>query len=131
MVYKKRTIERNMFYGAKADTFNFAEKLRQNMTETEIILWAKIKQNKLNGYRFKAQHPIKTFIADFYCHRAKLVIEIDGIIHNSEERKEYDINRSYEFEQLGLKILRFTNSDVLNNTNWVLTQIENYLSKQQ
>jgi very-short-patch-repair endonuclease len=127
MIYKRRTIDRTMFYGAKPDTFEFAKQLRQNMTEAELILWNGLKQNKLNGYRFKAQHPIKSFIADFYCHNKKLVIEIDGIIHNTEERKEYDLNRSYEFEQLGITVLRFTNNEVLNKTNWVLTQIENYL----
>jgi very-short-patch-repair endonuclease len=116
-----------MFYEAKADTFKFAGQLRQNMTEAELTLWNKLKQNKLNGYRFKAQHPIKSFIADFYCHKAKLVIEIDGAIHNTEERKEYDINRSHEIELLGLTVLRFTNNEVLYKTNWVLIQITNYL----
>ena len=131
MIYRRRSIERNMFYGAKANTFMFAEQLRQNMTEAELILWNRLKQNKLNGFRFKAQHPIKSFIADFYCHKAKFVIEIDGIIHNREERKEYDINRTYEFEQLGLTVLRFTNGDVLFKINWVLTQIEDYLTTLQ
>jgi very-short-patch-repair endonuclease len=92
MVYKKRTIDRAMFYGAQPETFKFAEKLRNNMTEAELILWDRLKQNKLNGYRFKAQHPIKSFIADFYCHKARLVIEVDGKIHNTKETKEYDIN---------------------------------------
>ena len=117
MVYKRRTIERTMFYGAKADTFKFAEELRKNLTEAELVLWDKLKQNKLNGYKFKLQHPIKLFIADFYCHKAKLVIEIDGKIHSTKESKEYDINRSYEFDQLGLKVIRFTNSEVINKTN--------------
>lgn len=127
MVYKSKSIERTMFYGAKADTFKYAADLRKSMTEAERTLWDELKQNKLKGYRFKAQHPIKFFIADFYCHRAKLVIEIDGKIHTTKERKEYDLNRSYEFEHLGLKVIRFTNSEVLNKTNWVLTQITNYL----
>ena len=120
-----------MFYGAKAETFKFAEQLRQNMTEAELTLWEKLKQNKIGGYRFRAQHPIKSFIVDFYCHKAKLVIEVDGVTHNTEERKEYDINRSYEFEQFDLKVMRFTNNDVLKKTNWVLQQIKEYLYKLQ
>ena len=131
MVYKRRTLDRTMFYGANAAIFKFAEELRQDMTEAELILWDKLKQNKLSGYRFKAQHPIKSFIADFYCYKAKLVIEIDGLIHNTKERKEYDMNRSCEFEQLGLTVLRFKNSEVKNNTNWVINQIEKYLSEVQ
>jgi very-short-patch-repair endonuclease len=123
MVYKKRTKERTMFYEAKAATFNFAAQLRESMTEAELLLWDKLKQNKFHGFRFKSQHPIKTFIADFYCHKAKLVIEIDGGIHNKRENKEYDLNRSYEFEQLGLQVIRFTNTEVLKNIDLVLYQI--------
>lgn len=59
MIYKSQSIERTMFYGAKADTFKFAAELRKNMTEAELILWNELKQNKLRGYRFKAQHPVK------------------------------------------------------------------------
>jgi very-short-patch-repair endonuclease len=127
MVYKKRSIERIMFYGAKADTFQYACELRKNMTEAERVLWESLKKNNFKEFRFKAQHPIKTFIADFYCHKAKLVIEVDGGIHDCEENKEYDENRSYEFEELGLKIIRFTNEDVLNNTDFVIEQISKQL----
>jgi very-short-patch-repair endonuclease len=127
MVYKKRTKERTMFYGAKAETFNFAAQLRENMTEAELILWDRLRQNKFHGFRFKSQHPIKTFIADFYCHKAKLVIEIDGGVHNIMENKEYDLNRSYEFEHLGLKVIRFSNTEVLNNIENVMCQISNHL----
>ena len=116
-----------MFFGAKAETFKYAAELRKNMTDDELKLWDSLKQNQLNGYRFKPQHPIKSFIADFYCHKAKLIIEVDGLIHNTEERKEYDINRSHEFDHLGLKVIRFTNDEVINKTNWVLEQIAKHL----
>jgi len=116
-----------MFYGAKAETFNFAAQLRENMTEAELILWDRLRENKFHGFRFKSQHPIKTFIADFYCHKAKLVIEIDGGVHNIMENKEYDLNRSYEFEHLGLKVIRFSNTEVLNNIENVMCQISNHL----
>jgi very-short-patch-repair endonuclease len=64
---------------------------------------------------------------DFYCHKTKLIIEIDGDIHNTKKRKEYDKNRSYKFEQFELTILRLSNEDVQNNINSVLTQIKSFL----
>ncbi|GAB4246991.1 MAG: hypothetical protein Tsb0034_26070 [Ekhidna sp.] len=71
----------NMFYGATPSIFEKAKMLRQNMTRQELILWKELSANKLLGLRFKAQHPIGNFIADFYCHKLKLVIEIDGDSH--------------------------------------------------
>jgi very-short-patch-repair endonuclease len=127
MVYKSKSIERTMFYGAKADTFRFAEQMRKNMTAAEQLLWENLKQNKLLGFRFKPQHPVKKFIADFYCHKAKLVVEIDGDIHNTDSIKEHDKNRSYELENLELKVIRFSNYEVINRTTWVLEQIAKHL----
>ncbi|NVO03510.1 MAG: endonuclease domain-containing protein [Bacteroidetes bacterium] len=127
MVYKKRTVERKMFYGAEAKTFKYAYDLRQNMTKAELVLWEKLRKNQLNGFRFKPQHPIKWYIADFYCHKAKLVIEVDGEIHNTIKNKEYDKNRMYELEQVGLTIIRFTNQEVLNDIDTVLAKISSYL----
>ena len=91
------------------------------------MLWEKLRKNQLNGFRFKPQHPIKWFIADFYCHKAKLVIEVDGGIHNTIQNKEYDKNRMYELEQVGLTIIRFTNQEVLNDIDTVLAKISSYL----
>ena len=116
-----------MFYGAKAETFRYAAELRKNMTDAERTLWDCLKQNRLNGFRFKPQHPIKCFIADFYCHKAKLVVEIDGDIHNTSGRKEYDENRSCVFKDMGISVIRFTNYDVINKTDWVLTEIAKHL----
>ncbi len=59
--------------------------------------------------------PINKFIADFYCHTLKLVIEVDGEIHNTEENREYDDNRTAEFERYGITVLRFTNDEVFTN----------------
>ena len=67
------------------------------------------------GLRFKPQHPIDIFIADFYCHPLKLVIEIDGGIHKSVDQREYDIGREAELEYWGIKVIRFTNEEVENN----------------
>ena len=118
-----------MFYGASSSTFKKAEELRLNMTKAELFLWQHLKKNQLLGLRFKAQHPISQFIVDFYCHKAKLVVEIDGEIHNSPESLEYDKNRTYELEKFGLKVIRFTNFQVLNEIYYVLEKIKDACSE--
>lgn len=113
---------RTMFYGASPAIFERAKRLRLCMTPSELKLWEEVRNNKL-GVRFKAQHPIKNFIADFYCHKAKLVVELDGGIHLIESVKEHDGGRTYELEQLGIKVIRFTNYEVENNLVGVLYKI--------
>lgn len=112
----------NMFYGALPIHFELAKKLRDNQTATEIFLWNHLA--KIKGVRFKRQHPILYFIADFYCHKAKLIIEVDGGYHNIPEQFCYDINRDNELAELGLKVIRFTNEIVMNNIETVLNIIE-------
>ena len=102
---------KNMYYGAEPILFEFAKKMRENPTEAESVLWLYLSNNQI-GFRFKRQHPIKYFIADFYCHKAKLVIEIDGGYHQLPEQYEYDKTRDFELEKLKLKVIRFTNEQV-------------------
>ena len=123
---KKRVIDRTMFYNATPEIFRKAEELRNKMTEAEKFLWEELKNNKF-GVRFKAQHPIENFIVDFYCHTYKLVIEIDGKIHDFQ--KSYDKGREAEIEKYGIKILRFSNNEVLNNMGSVISSIENFIKK--
>ena len=120
----KRAIHRSMFYNASPGIFQKAEELRNNMTAAEEMLWQYLRKSQL-GVRFKAQHPIDKFIADFYCHKAKLVVEIDGAIHNNQ--KEYDIDRSDELNNLGLNVIRFTNEEVLNNIDSVIDEIKKWI----
>lgn len=115
---------KNMFYGALPIHFEFAKELRNNQTQAEILLWNNLDLIHINGIRFKRQHPILYFIADFYCHKAKLIIELDGSYHQLPEQYLYDKNRDKELEELGLKVIRFTNSDVFNNIENVLETIE-------
>ncbi|MEQ8473441.1 MAG: endonuclease domain-containing protein [Marinoscillum sp.] len=117
--------EQEMFYGASSDIFQKARELRENMTESERLLWNQLKQNQLLGLRFKPQHPIGHFIADFYCHQLKLVIEIDGEYHSSMEQKEYDNGRDYEMEELEIVVMRINSEIVLNDPKLVLKSIEN------
>ena len=113
--------EREFFYGAKKHLFVKAKELRINMTYAETLLWEKLRNKQINGVKIRRQHPINRFIADFYCHRARLVIEVDGEIHNYQ--KEYDIGRSEEMGNFNIKVIRFSNKEVIENLENVITKI--------
>jgi len=115
-------IEKSMYYGAKSETFEAARILRENMTFQEKLLWDRLKLKQICGVKFRRQHPIDFFIADFYCHEAKLVVEIDGEIH--DKKKDYDDGRSAEMEKYFIKVIRFTNSEVENNIGLVIKKIK-------
>jgi very-short-patch-repair endonuclease len=112
-----------MFYGANSTTIRTAAILRKNMTLSEILLWKKLRNRKIFNTKFRKQHPISMFIVDFYCHEFKLVIEVDGEIHNNKESSEYDLSRSAELNKFGLKVIRFTNEEVIYNIDSVITRI--------
>lgn len=99
-----------------------AKELRKNMTRAEQKLWF----NYLKDFQFRVhrQRPIDNFIVDFYCAVLKLVIEIDGDSHFTEDEKIYDQARTEKFAQYGLRVVRFTNQDVLNNFAAVCQQIQ-------
>ena len=101
--------------------------LRNNQTPQEILLWSRLRREQL-GFKFRRQHSIGGYIADFYCPIKKLVIEIDGSQHFGKEAKEYDDIRSIYFEGLNIKILRFTNADINTNINSVVENIMNKLN---
>ncbi len=116
-------VNNSMFYGASPDIFEKAKLLRDSMTDAEKRLWKLLSKNKIMGLRFRPQHPIDRFIADFYCHRIKLIIEVDGGIHNNPENKEYDIGRTFELERFDLKVIRFTNEEIVFNFDNVKQEI--------
>ena len=104
-----------------------AQKLRKNMTATEEILWSKLYNKNLDGLRFRKQHPIDRYIVDFYCHEKRLIIEIDGEIHDF--RREYDINKDQYLKARNYNILRFNNDDVIHSLSYVLNRIRQYASE--
>ena len=114
----------SMFYNAKPHIFEKAKALRKDMTSAEKLLWEQLKERKLLGLRFRPQHPIDIFIVDFYCHRLKLVIEVDGGIHRTKEQYEHDLGREGDIENWGIRIIRFTNEEIEININRVVKQIE-------
>ena len=117
-----------MFYGAAPYVFRFAEELRRKQTSSEKILWEAINGKKL-GVKFRRQHPIRNYIADFYCHEKKLVIEIDGNYHLEIDQKEYDKYRSDDIEELGISVIRFTNDEVITDIESVVSKIKLHISK--
>ncbi len=129
MLKRNQRLENSIYYGAKANTLAKAHDLRMNMTNPEKILWQKLRNKKLLGCKFRRQHAINQFVADFYCHEVKLVIEVDGGYHNNSDQKEYDKNRTIELENFGIKVLRFENNEVESNIEKVIQKIENYLKE--
>jgi very-short-patch-repair endonuclease len=107
-----------------------ARQLRKNATEAEKALWERLRKRKLNGLKFLWQYPVnfeydgeeRFFIADFYCHEKRLIIEVDGGIHHIQ--KEYDALRESILHDLGYRIHRFSNHDVLSRTEWVVGEIQ-------
>jgi len=118
----------NMFYGALPILFEFAKEMRNKPTEAESVLWQYLSNNQRKGFRFKRQHPVKYFVADFYCHSKQLIIEVDGGYHQIPEQYEYDRNRDYELEELGLRVLHFTNEQVLFDIENTIKLIDNELN---
>jgi len=102
-----------------------AREMRSKPTEAEELLWQRIRKCQIKGARFRRQHNIERFIVDFYGAKAKLVIEVDGTIHQYQE-KEDKIRQAY-LESKKLKVLRFSNDFVLNNTDEAIEQIINCL----
>ena len=100
-----------------------ARALRKNSTDAERILWSELRDHRLNGASFRRQVPIKNFIADFVCHAAQLVIELDGGQHFSDQAEQKDAARSAVIEAQGFKVLRFSNLDVMENRAGVLETI--------
>ncbi|MFA6131662.1 MAG: DUF559 domain-containing protein [Patescibacteria group bacterium] len=100
--------------------------LRKNQTDAETVLWQHLRRNEL-GIRFVRQHGIENYIADFCCRSKKLIIEIDGDIHNCYEAKVSDRERTENLERLGYKIIRFKNQEVLEDPQKILIKIKTYL----
>ena len=119
-------MKENMFYGAGHLIFENAKELRNNVTPTEMILWGRLKAH-FPDIKFRRQHPISLYIVDLYCHSQKLVIEIDGSIHDLEEMKIQDELRQKELKALGLKVVRFTTKEITNELESVLQTIEKYV----
>lgn len=114
----------NLHKDANPKLYEFGRSLRKQMTEAENKLWEHLRSKKLNGLKYRRQHPLHNYIADFYCHEKKLVIEIDGAVHTTADNAEYDKGRTYELQELGVTVIRFWNDEVINDLEGVLEKIE-------
>ena len=121
--------DEGIWKGAPSDSFSKAQLLRRNETKAEKLLWEKLRNNQLEGLKFRRQHPVNIYIADFYCHKFKLIIELDGDYHNQEEQKQKDEVRTEVLRLNDLKIIRFKNEEVEQDINQVLTMIKNKIEQ--
>jgi very-short-patch-repair endonuclease len=104
-----------------AETLARARELRQDAAPAETKLWWCLRNRRLGGYKFRRQHPVAPFIADFYCSEADLIVELDGDSHAINET--YDAARTKRLERDGYRVIRFTNSDVGKYLDAVLLEI--------
>ena len=98
----------------------FAKTMRHTATDAESLMWQFLRNKRFMKLKFRRQHVIKPYIVDFYCHEIGLVVELDGSQHNTEDGIEYDAERTKFLEALSLKVVRYWNHDVLQNTDTVL-----------
>jgi len=129
MVLVRKTVDYLLHLNAMDETLHYAQNLRKSTTEAERILWNELKGRKLKGLKFRRQHPIHFYIADFYCHEKRLVIEIDGGIHEKSNIKEHDENRTAELERLGITVIRFSNEEVINTKELGLRRLIELIEK--
>lgn len=113
-----------MHFNASPLIFERARILRKNATAAELLLWEHLKNKGFLGLKFRFQHPALKYILDFYCHSLKLCIEVDGGVHNNATERFYDSDRSSNLKDLGITELRFTNSEVMNDIDFVLGHIK-------
>jgi very-short-patch-repair endonuclease len=97
--------------------------LRKKSTWHETVLWKKLRNKKLMNLRFQRQYSIGRYILDFYCHEAKIAIEVDGNIHDSDHQRKYDAIRTCELNNFGIRVLRIKNDEVKHDINGVMARI--------
>ena len=107
---------------------DYARKLRNHSTRSEIFMWMQLKGKQLKGYDFHRQKPIANFIVDFYCPELMLAIELDGITHESEEVKQKDQLKQAALEKLGVTVLHFTDEEVFFDTDHVFRVLEVFIA---
>jgi len=104
-----------------------ARKLRNDSTKAEIKLWKELQNKQVYEYKFTRQKPIGNYIADFFCNKLRLVIEVDGYSHNFEETLDNDKKKEQFLNDLGITVLRFDDEEVMKDMNNVLKEIEGYI----
>lgn len=122
-----RSLDRLRSALAPEEEREWVRRLRTDETEAETALWQLLRNRKLIGCKFRRQVPVGRYVADFYCHERKLIIELDGGIHSDPDRQVHDQNRDTFLLSLGSRILRFSNEEALGAPQKVLDQIRKAL----
>jgi very-short-patch-repair endonuclease len=100
-----------------------ARRLRQTQSVAEALLWERLRRNQLNGWGFRRQAPVGKYVVDFLCHKAALIVEIDGPVHDSQEQQLFDAARTAELETLGFLVIRVKERVVRDGIDHVLAWI--------
>jgi very-short-patch-repair endonuclease len=129
VVFKKKNIDFFLYLDAEGKTRRYAKSLRKKQTMAEKKLWNFLKGRRCAGLKFRRQHPIHYYVADFYCHEQRLMIEVDGKIHSVLSIKEHDENRTAELERYGIRIIRFSNEQVMNKPEETISEIIEFLTR--
>ena len=116
-----------IYCGADPEILRLARENRRKMTLAEIKLWKCLRGKNIQGMKFRRQHPLSRFIADFYCHQAKLVIEIDGGYHDEQDQEESDLGRHQALEDMGFLVIRFRNEEIEMDVEGVVERIRKVL----
>jgi very-short-patch-repair endonuclease len=106
-----------------AELLERARALRRDATDAEQLLWSLLRNRQFLGLRFRRQHPLRGYVLDFYCHEAKLGIELDGRQHAQPEQAARDAQRTRDLQEHGIRVVRFWNHEVLKETRAVLEAI--------
>jgi len=114
----------------KPELKNIRKALRQKLTPAEAFLWRHLQQKKLEGKKFRRQHSIENYIVDFYCASEKLIVELDGEVHNNAIAQEKDEIRDARLRHLGFTVLRFENQMVFQHLESVLQEIKDNFKRQ-
>ena len=116
------------YYKAEITSHFRAKDLRRDETSAEWLFRQMVRNRRIMGFKFKRQHPIGSYFADFYCHDVKLVVELDGDIHDIESVQKRDDIQEANIRGLGLHVMRFSNDDVFKNAHLVIGELEKYLA---
>ncbi|OGY36685.1 MAG: hypothetical protein A3E36_03870 [Candidatus Andersenbacteria bacterium RIFCSPHIGHO2_12_FULL_45_11b] len=102
--------------------------LRNQISQPEVVLWQRLRRKQLGGYRFRRQFGIGRYVVDFYCPKLRLVIEIDGDSHYTDEAQAYDAERTEYLNNCGIQVLRYTNTEIMKNVDGVVERISEVVS---
>ena len=116
-----------MNYNSK--NINFAKSMRSNMTKEEAIIWRMVRAKRFLGFKFKRQVLVGDYIVDFLCPEKNLIIELDGGQHNEPDNILKDNNRTIYLQNIGYKVIRFWNNEVINNIDGVYEVIKRNLEE--